>query len=215
MAKMEKVARNTKSQRFSVLTYNVNFGLVRSKNRVSNYAVNVVKAIKESKAEIVLLQETNEAWVCLCCALLCLCLCVCVVYVCVCVCVFMYVCICMFVFFVFVYVCVCVSFYYYFSQPILKEEYLMSSGFDEIYPNRKFIHIGAAGGLAVLTKYEIVSCELIDTRQMMEESWYKHKSQKKTNMNETKQHNQTKTNVGFLICIVKFQLTRNFRIFMW
>lgn len=50
-------------QSFVVLTYNVNFGICRKKSDHDNpFALNITQCIKNSKADVVFLQETNEAW---------------------------------------------------------------------------------------------------------------------------------------------------------
>uniref|UniRef100_A0A7S4NRI8 Endonuclease/exonuclease/phosphatase domain-containing protein n=1 Tax=Paramoeba aestuarina TaxID=180227 RepID=A0A7S4NRI8_9EUKA len=49
-----------------ILTYNVNFGLARVRRdgtfRISSQAENIIRAVVESEADVVALQETNEAW---------------------------------------------------------------------------------------------------------------------------------------------------------
>jgi hypothetical protein len=57
---------SSSSSSLKVLTYNVNFGLVRFKKdntvRRNSAAGNVISAITESECDIVALQETNAAW---------------------------------------------------------------------------------------------------------------------------------------------------------
>jgi hypothetical protein len=59
-----KVSNIKKYDNVSILSYNINFGLVRNlSKKISTYAQNVGIAIKKANADIILLQETNEPWV--------------------------------------------------------------------------------------------------------------------------------------------------------